>query len=342
MEKKLFLILALLSILFSNPAWPYQKGIALGLFSKEAGYSYEKDLRELRDTGADHVSLVVSWYQKDITSHKIYPRPRAEGDFETIADKKLIEAIQQARHVGLQVFLFPILRIEHRKEKEWRGVVAPRDRGRWLENYRAFTLHYARLAADHQVELFSVGSELCSVEQEVKFWRALIADIRGFYPGKLLYSANWDHYQKIGFWEDLDYLGLNGYYELADHPEPTLKELLQKWWDIENELTAWQERFRKKIIFTEIGYPSIDGACGRPWDYTRDASVDLEEQALCYEAFFLSWARSQRLAGVYFWNWYGQGGGNDRSYTPRGKPAERILRRWFREPSLVLLPQASF
>jgi hypothetical protein len=284
------------------------------------------------------VSLVVSWYQKNIHSTQIYPRWKADGDFDTLPDNKLTEVIRQAHQAGLEVFLFPILRIEQRKDKDWRGVVSPSNKAQWFESYRRFTLHYARISSANHVELFSVGSELCSMEKELKFWTGLIAQIRSFYNGKLLYSANWDHYKKIGFWDRLDYLGLNGYYEVATSDHPTLQQITRKWWDIENELADWQERHHKKIIFTEIGYPSIDGGCQKPWDYTREAPVNLAEQALCYEAFFISWSKSQKLGGVYFWNWYGQGGENDRSYTPRGKPAEKILIKWFQESSSYSSP----
>lgn len=327
MKKTIFFLLLLLP--YSPPALAYQKGVALGLYAKEPNYPYSQDLKEIRKMGADHISLVISWYQKDIHSTKIYPYWKPVGDFDTLPDKKLEEIIQEAHQLGLQVFLFPILRIEIRKDKEWRGVIAPRNHRQWLASYRNFTLHYAKLAAKNHIELFSIGSELCSMEPETSFWKKLIAQVRSFYQGQLLYSANWDHYKQIEFWDDLDFLGLNGYYELTKSSTPTLDELIRQWWTIENDLANWQEHHHKQIVLTEIGYPSVDGTCGKPWDYTREAAIDVEEQALCYEAFFLSWNSSQKLAGVYFWNWYGQGGPNDRSYTPRGKPAQQVLTKWF-------------
>lgn len=331
MKRMSFILLVLYAIFLPPPAHAYQKGMVLGLYNRAPRSSYEQDLKEIRKLGADHVSLVVSWFQKDIRANEIYPRWQPVGDYETTADEKIEEVVQQAHRAGLKVFLFPILRIEERKDKEWRGVLAPQNQKQWLESYRRFTLHYARMAAKNGVELFSVGSELCSMEKETDYWKKLISEIREFYRGELLYSANWDHYKTIPFWDDLDYLGLNGYYELTSIDTPTIEELLRKWWDIGNDLANWQEQHRKKIIFTEIGYPSIDGACRKPWDYTRNTPIDLDEQALCYEAFFLSWAKSQKLGGVYFWNWYGQGGENDRSYTPRGKPAEKVLTRWYQD-----------
>jgi len=73
-----------------------------------------------------------------------------------------------------------------------------------------------------------------------------------------------------------------------------------------------------------------DGAASRPWDYTVRAPVDLEEQRRCYAAFVDAW-RGAALAGVYFWDWSGPGGASDAHYTPRGKPAEAVVRRWFAE-----------
>ena len=311
--------------------------MVLGLFEKTPGYSYAGELREIRETGADHVSLVVTWYQKDIRSDEIYPRWSAAGDFETIPDEQLARVIDGAHRSGLKVMLFPVLRIEERKEKEWRGVIAPKNPEIWLKSYQRFIDHYARMAGRHRVVLFSIGSELCSMEDKAEFWSGLIESIRKTYGGKLIYSANWDHYKKIPFWDKLDYLGINGYYEIASGPKVNITDVVFRWWSIENELASWQERYHKKIIFTEIGYPSMDGGCQKPWDYTRDAPVDLEEQAACYQAFFLSWGKSQKLGGVYFWNWFGTGGQNDRTYTPRGKPAEKVLRQWFKKENFSLL-----
>jgi hypothetical protein len=331
--KLTLMTLFLLAYAWCGMAWGYHKGIALGLYSKDPGYTYENEIREIKALGATHVSIVVSWYQKDVRASEIYPRWKGVGDFDTPTDEKLAQVIDGARRAGLDVFLFPILRIEERKPKEWRGVLAPQDRKAWQQNYRRFIMHYARIAAKHGVALYLVGSELCSQEQDVDYWKSLIASVRKIYPGELIYSANWDHYKKIGFWDDLDYIGLNGYYEMSQSGQPTVEEVVRRWWEVSNEIAAWQERHRKKLVFTEIGYPSVDGGCKHPWDYTRVAPVDLQEQALCYEAFFLSWNRSAILGGVYFWNWYGQGGENDRSYTPRGKPAEKVLSRWYRENS---------
>ena len=70
-----------------------------------------------------------------------------------------------------------------------------------------------------------------------------------------------------------------------------------------------------------------------PWDETREARIDLEEQRRAYEAFLRAWAPVEELEGVVFWNWFGFGGPEDSGYTPRNKPAAEVLRAWLNAPS---------
>src|SRR5688572_33453380 len=103
MIRSLALLLALTS---SASAAPPVKGMALGLYHREAdekGWTFDDMLDEIREVGADHVSLVVSWKQHDVKSTEIVPDPKV-----TIPDARLRMLIRQARKRGLKVFLFPI------------------------------------------------------------------------------------------------------------------------------------------------------------------------------------------------------------------------------------------
>ena len=87
---------------------------------------------------------------------------------------------------------------------------------------------------------------------------------------------------------------------------------------------------KRPVVLFEVGYPSIDGAGLAPWDDTIGAPIDLEEQRRLYRAACDTILTSSHLAGAFFWNWFGPGGVYDRTYTPRNKPAEQELRRFFR------------
>ena len=104
---------------------------------------------------------------------------------------------------------------------------------------------------------------------------------------------------------------------------------------VRERLLSWRmkaELDHKKMIFLEVGYPSLDGGAKHPWDYTAKTKPDLKEQAMAYRAFTNAWTGRPELLGVFFYEWWGKGGPDDRKYTPRGKPALQIVREFFREP----------
>ena len=113
---------------------------------------------------------------------------------------------------------------------------------------------------------------------------------------------------------------------------PKLSELVASWRSVRDKILAWRRGAGlsdRPLVFTELGYASIDGCASKPWDYTQQTPIDLQEQALCYQAFFRAWSGRSELAGVFVYEWWGSGGLEDRGYTPRGKPAEEVVRRWF-------------
>ena len=305
----------------SAQAAPPIKGMALGLYDPG---DKRPALTEIAGLGADHVSLVVSWHQHDVRSVALAPIGGT-----TISDDDLRTVMRAAHAAGLKVFLFPIVEVEVRKPKEWRGTLRPDDVNGWWQSYEAFILHYAALAADEDADLFAVGSELVSTEAWRDRWYHLIYSVKKRYTGKLVYSANWDHYQPVSFWERVDYVGVTAYNELTTRSDASVDELAAGWRRVRDELTAFSDKVGRPLLITEVGYTSQDGAAIHPWDYTVHAPVDLEEQRRGYAAFVDAWKDEPRLAGVFFWEWTGAGGPGDGSYTPRGKPAEKVLRAFY-------------
>jgi hypothetical protein len=288
---------------------------------------------EIAALGASHVSIVVQWSQNNVESHHIGPHPK-----ETQAEAVVRGMIRRARSRGLRVMLFPIVWVEQRGPGLWRGTLRPKNPGQWWGAYRAFILHFAELARSEGADVFSVGSELASMEADEVRWRTLIADVRRRFPGLLTYSANWDHYEAVPFWDALDVIGMTGYHRLIPQPmteQPPEATLRASWSAVRAALVSWRDTHwpGRRFLFTELGYPSLDGAAYRPWEYTLGGQLDLEEQRLCYAAFVDVWRDDPSLAGVFFWNWWGHGGASDTNYTPRGKPALGVLRQLFGTPS---------
>lgn len=313
----------------------YRRGIAYVALNR--GEYQSKESRQALDalfaTGANYISVLVTWYQDNIHSTDIAPTPR------TPTDAELRFVIAYAHAHGVAVLLKPQLDLSDDKQ-HWRGEIAfdnEQDWDKWFASYRKFTLYYARLAQANGVEEFAVGTELFSTTTRTQDWRELIRTIRVEYTGLLTYSANHSGEEmQVEFWDDLDYIGVNVFYHLTNYRTPTLRQVLDGWLLPVEQLTNLHERFPSKpIVFTEVGYPSMDLASVWPWNWERAGAVDLQEQAVLYEAFFETWWHNPEhpwFRGMFIWNWLpnpSQGGPNDPDYTPHGKPAEEILKYYY-------------
>ncbi len=308
----------------------FRKGVALGMFYFEPDDDaqrtyYSARLDEIAALGATDVSLVVRWHQRDVRADTIAPTPAL-----TPSDEVLGAVITGARARGLRVLLMPILHIEQRGPGLWRGALAPERPDAWWDSYTRFISHYAALGAQHKVEALSVGSELASLEHERARWLALIKRARARFDGTLTYSANWDHFEEVSFWDALDVAGISAYHELSHAPDPDLDALRAGWRPFLARVRAWSAQLGRPYWLTEIGYPSHSLAASRPWDYNAQAPIDHDLQARCYRAMFDVWDAEPELGGLYLWNWFDLGGPEDAGYTARGKRAQALVRGWYR------------
>jgi hypothetical protein len=300
-----------------------------------------KLLPEIANLGADTVMISNPGYQEHAGSDTFKIDPAV-----TPSREQWLEIFKIAHDNGLRVILMPIILLSNPKGNEWRGVINPPSWDDWFVQYREFLLQFARIAAEGKVEVLMVGSELVSTERFTDRWKKLISEVRPVFPGKLSYSANWDHYKVVEFWDDLDLVGMTSYYKLSSDPDPTLKTLRDAWAPIKRGLLKWQEKVHKPLLFTEVGWCSQEGTSIEPWNYYYKQTATpagLEEQRRCYEAFMRTWEYAtpqrpgegltpQQLGGVLWWEWNDTPGGPvDYNYTPRNKPAEKELRNWFRQ-----------
>ncbi len=213
-------------------------------------------------------------------------------------------------------------KIEMGSEEDWR---------RWFAGYEAYLLPYARQAGEAGADLFCVGRELdLTVRRREADWRRLVARVRGEFKGPLTYSANFDDWQSIGFWDALDFIGLSAYFPLSAKPDPTLAEL-EAGWDRELlPLESAARRWQRPVLFTEAGFPSVPTAARAPWKEERLAA-DVWLQARCYEATFRALARRPWIEGAFFWLWErsSQPPFRDTSFAIVDKPAAFTMARWY-------------
>jgi hypothetical protein len=305
-----------------------QRGINLTSWheSELATPAADRTLEHLRDKHVGHVALLVTWFQESPTSTDIGPDNPLGG--QTPSDYSLAYAINKAHELGLKVMLKPHLDI---RDGTYRGDFFP-GKG-WFPNYIKFIKHFAVFAQKYNVEEFSIGVELkgATTWEQDDNWRRLIREVRSVYSGPIVYCANWDEYKNVTFWDALDYIGIDAYFPIADANRASLSNLTAGWRGHANDIQHWLEssKLGKPVVFTELGYPSVEGAGKQPWIGLTEIK-DRQQQADCFEAAFRELTPRDWFKGFYWWHYFPT---NTRpvseDLTLRGKLAEDVMARWF-------------
>ncbi len=156
--------------------------------------------------------------------------------------------VASAHAAGLRVMVKPHLemtRLRAHAAQPHRDAEQP-GLARWFESYRGYLLPFAREAQQAGADMFCVGRELdSSVVAREADWRDVVARVRAEFHGPLTYSANFDSWQAIGFWDALDFIGVSAYFPLSDRADPPLAELEAGWQRALAPLAAAARRWRQ-------------------------------------------------------------------------------------------------
>ena len=284
----------------------------------------------------------------------IHPYARINTTGEVIFDESLFEknghfdrAAQRIKNSGLKYFVKPHL--AYWGSFAWRGDIDfanEKQKSLFFENYQTFILAVAGHAQRVNAPLLSIGIEYKKLSND-KRWLRIIKAVRKVYSGKLTYSANWDEFESVPFWHELDLIGIQAYFPLAENAEnvPTSTQIRASWSDIESRLRAISKRNQnKKVLFTEIGYDRTTMAALEPWK-TRDTLPNAEalllRKRLIEEALHFESTNRDLLAGLFFWKWMpGQALDqptkfidatvNDGDFSMREPEASNAVKAWWR------------
>ena len=308
----------------------FQKGVVYTSWRRtELGTEgSDQTLEHLNKLGVRHLGIMVVWFQDNIEESTIFPDSK-----DTPEDKALAHAINKAHCLGMKVMLKPHVDV---KTDQWRGDIIPSED--WFASYKNYLIYYARLAARYNVELFSIGTELVNttLPEWQSQWEDIINELRKIFPGHLVYSANWDEYKTVGFWDRLDFIGIDAYFPLTAKKDPTKEELIANWQQHALEIDKWlkEKQLNKTVVFSEIGYCSADGTNIHPWSVLSNLSeefIDQEEQADCLEAMLVACSAYPWFKGFYWWSYFPQETWSPLGYTIRGKGAEEVFADWLKK-----------
>jgi hypothetical protein len=251
----------------------------------------------------------------------------------------VLATIRTAHKSGVKVMLKPQVWIP----RGWTGTLdfdSKSEWEAWEADYMAYVLPMARMAEEEHVDLFCFGTELRNaISKRPSYWLDLIDTIRTVYSGDLVYSANWDDWEQVPFWDKMDYIGLSAYFPLMDSDTPVVDSLCKAWMPVKKRLKKFSQQYNKPVLFTEFGYLSVDGSGGKTWELEngiKHRAVNQKAQANCLDALFHSYYPETWWAGGFLWKWFpemkGHEGYPERDYTPQGKMAESVLEKWYRQP----------
>ncbi len=288
---------------------------------------------EIRDVEAGWVCFVPYGFTRQGDNTVSY-----NLDWQWWGEKEegVVECISQAQEASLNIMLKPQVYMPG----SWPGSLdfdSETDWEFWEASYKSFILSWAKIADQNNVELLCIGTEFkISTTKRPQFWVDLIADIKAIYCGKLVYSANWDEYDKVSFWKDLDYIGVSTYFPLDESITPSVDDLKKAWKPTVNTLRKYAQKQERQIIFTEFGYLSVDGCCGKTWELEKKVKrlpINEQCQANGLEALFSTFEQEDWWAGGFLWKWFPNGMGHEgyipRDYTPQQKLSQQTLKTYY-------------
>ena len=299
-------------------------------------------IQKMIPANIEHVVLVPYANQEDYNSSEISFGRRLGSR----RDSLYASYIQVCKEVGIEVIIKPHIWISSPSEGKWRADIemeSEEEWQKWESQYEEFILHFAELSEQHQLAHFCIGNEYyLSTKHRPEFWISLVKKVREVYSGKLTYGANWDReFKEITFWKELDYIGIQAYFPLADKNYPDYDEILDGWNNHLSEIDSVSKIFDRKVVFTEVGYKSTPDAARYPWGWENFTEnifqrISTKTQAHCYQAFFEKVWAQEWMAGIMVWQWQTSDRDDDKNhnFTPEGKPAFNELAKGFGDQDL--------
>lgn len=290
----------------------------------------EVSFQGLKEMNVNWVSVIPYAYTRKNSSKVVYNYPhqwwgeREEG---------VVETIRIAKSKGVQVMLKPHVWVSG---EGWPGKFSCSSESEWTEwesTYADYILRFAKIADSLDVPVFCIGTEYrIAVRERPEFWSNLIDSVRTIYKNKVTYAANWDNYERVTFWNKLDFIGIDAYFPITSSKHPSIEKLENGFEKLAKNLQKFSESCNQQIVFTEYGFRSLDYATSGYYKYqTDELSTNPKLQADAYTAFFNTIWKMPWMKGGFFWKYQFRpeselGGLENNKYTPQFKPAEEIVK----------------
>jgi len=267
----------------------------------------------LRIEEVNWVQLRFFLYQSDIDSVDVETRKEQ--------DEILVEMIEKIHESGRKISLIPHLIVD--EDRIWGGTIEPSDKSEWFSSYTEGLIHYAELAEESGVELFSIANEMVSLWGN-EGWPEVLREVRKIYNGDVTVKLNsWyrqDYYERVinmRWLGDLDFIGIAPYFDITSEIGASKEQIMKGWrdsrhgLDIFKQLKSISRKYEKKMIFLEVGFRRTEGVTMEPWNYEdrvpridpEEAKSENREQIDATQVVFDLFAKEDWLAGTFWFYW---------------------------------------
>ncbi len=329
--KTLKLLLCL--VLFQSCEGQQPKINGLSLVSSREPIN-QTHIQPIVNVHANYVAIIPFGFIRDLKN----PEVRFNTDRQWFGETKegVTQYADQLRKKKIKVMLKPQIWvwrgqytgfIEMETEEDWKVLE---------KTYASYILEYAKLATELKADIFCIGTELEKfVENRPKYWNDLIEKVKQIYKGKVTYAANWDEFKDTPFWRKLNFIGVNAYFPVNTIVTPTIEGCKEGWKPHKQIMKEISKKYDRPILFTEFGYRSVDYTAKEPWKSDRSmTSVNLQGQANATQAIFEEFWNEGWFGGGFLWKWFHNhdevGGVENSRFTPQNKPAEAIVRKYYK------------
>ncbi len=188
----------------------------------------------------------------------------------------------------------------------WRAKWKPKN----LNSFEKEIIDFSRFAERLGIDILFLGSELEMITRPAytKFWKNLISKVRREFNGEISYAANGNlsefskkEYQWIGFWDELDFVGIT-YYPVT---EKTLVAENDFYLHHKSALKGISKYFSgRKLILAEVGFPLAEKGYQKPYQWVwKNTVADKKSQFNSIKGFIKAYSEMD-YEGSYLWRYY--------------------------------------
>ncbi len=291
----------------------------------------KESLQRLEELGSNAIAIVPYSFMRDPKKPTYIPISQSTGGEN---DQAVLFSHYEAKKMGMSTMLKPQIWIS----RGWPGDVDMKSEADWdtfFYNYYRWVRHYALLAEINEIDSYCIGVEFAKATLAREHdWRAIIKRLKGIYSGQLTYAANWgDEFENLKFWDELDFIGLNCYYPLSKSDNPSKQELTNAFDKVMSKAEAVCNKYNKKLVFTEIGFRSVEGPWKNPHAKEDGRPFNDAHQKLCYEVVLEGIQNKKWCNGILWWKWpsyMSYRGPQNTGFSPNLKQTESVVNKYFK------------